>query len=175
MKKVILFTLAVGVITLSFAQQKHTRTTNVLTKTPLQNVLESENKAIGSTTVPEITETIKHRINPTNMAVNCIDLGMSGNAYGSAFGARTSLYANNALNTVVLTRRSTFTENATTVFYRFDVSKDGGATFALAQGPLYSDPLDVMRGRYPQGVIFPNPNYPTIADSAFVADRKSVV
>ena len=108
------------------------------------------------------------KLNPSASSVSCINLGQSMNVFGSAFSGRTQLYADPDLNIVTLTRRSLWTSASPHGLFA-DISIDGGNTFTTEAGPMYTAPSDTERARYPQGVIFKNPQYPTIVDSAFIA------
>lgn len=80
----------------------------------------------------------------------------------SVAGTRTQLWADPVLNEVLFIHRGTATGNE----LLFDVSKDGGTTWTVDQGPLYSS--STQRPRYPQGVLV-NPSGVPDPDSAFVS------
>ena len=77
------------------------------------------------------------------------------------------------LNTVVFAHRSDSLNGSdyTTALarYQFDISKNGGTTWTTNIGPLNpsGDNITVC-GRYPQGVIRKNPDFPTTVDSSYL-------
>lgn len=94
---------------------------------------------------------------PSTQAVNVINLGVSGNAFGTAFGAKTALFAHPVINSVSFIHRSSSSLDASSGFLRYDYSTDGGATFSVNQGPIYSPdttPPKRDNARYPQGMIY---------------------
>jgi hypothetical protein len=97
-------------------------------------------------------------------------LGSSGNAYGGfTRPGRPILEYNPALNTVIFTHRSNplVDGTATTGALMVDISKDGGSTWEINQGPIF-DPAGPELGRYPMGFIY-NPSGNTTPDNAFVS------
>ncbi|MBK9319521.1 MAG: T9SS type A sorting domain-containing protein [Bacteroidetes bacterium] len=93
---------------------------------------------------------------PSTQAVTVIDIGNSGNAFGTAFGAKTTLFAHPVVNCVSMVYRSspTVTGDATSGFLRYGYSSDAGATWSANQGPIYSATAPLFNARYPQGMIY---------------------
>ncbi|MCC7302477.1 MAG: T9SS type A sorting domain-containing protein [Bacteroidia bacterium] len=101
--------------------------------------------------------------------INVTNLGMSGNMFTSAFGTKTYLWADPNLNTIVYIHRGgTPTGDPNTGYLRYDISKDGGASWTSNVGPVFTTPLNNHAARYPQCVIY-NPPSNTVPDSAFLA------
>jgi len=112
--------------------------------------------------------------NQNKSAVTVIDIGSSTNALTSAGGPKGNTDYNPAINTITFIHRSVLdtalAEDPTSGYYRYDVSKDGGTTWEVQQGPIYMDSTgagNVVRGRYPQAVII-NPTGNTVPDSAYL-------
>lgn len=101
-------------------------------------------------------------------------LGKASNAYSTAFGPKTYLWVDPSINTITFTHRNDvgLFPSLTSGHLRYDVSKDGGTTWSVDQGPIYSPTgaQGSLNGpaRYPQGVIF-NPTGNTQPDSAYLA------
>ncbi len=102
------------------------------------------------------------------------NLGKASNAYSTGFGGKTYLWVDPSLNTITFTHRNDvgLFPALTSGHIRYDVSKDGGATWNVDQGPIWS-PTGAQGalngpGRYPQGVIV-NPPGNTQPDSAYLA------
>ncbi len=117
--------------------------------------------------------------NPPAMinAANVIPIGLGPNAFGTGFGARTNVWADKNLNAIVFVHRGALTsgggQDPNSGFLRYDVSKDGGLTWASDEGALYSPVADpgnntsAAVARYPQGAIL-NSTGNTVADNAYV-------
>ncbi|MBL0098300.1 MAG: hypothetical protein IPP46_18730 [Bacteroidetes bacterium] len=107
---------------------------------------------------------------PSTQAVTVIDIGNSGNAFGTAFGAKTTLFAHPVVNSVSMVYRSspTVTGDASSGFLRYGYSTDGGATWSANQGPIYSANAPFSNARYPQGMIY-NPAGNTTPSNAYVS------
>ena len=117
-------------------------------------------------------------------ALSFTDLGSSINPFGSYLNGRNIIAADPTLNTVALFRRGWQTDpnfhggnNGNKLF--FDVSKDGGATWTLGQGPLYQHTIydtsvNNFGARYPQGVIW-NPAGNTNPDEALAFGNPRVL
>jgi hypothetical protein len=99
-------------------------------------------------------------------SVSVVDIGQAGNAFGAYSNPRTYLWADPSINTVTYMHRSVIDANAgtpSTGYLVFDVSKDGGASWDINQGPVYtplggSPPMDDYAvARYPQGAIYNPP------------------
>jgi hypothetical protein len=106
-------------------------------------------------------------------AVASTGIGKASNAY-STTGVRTYLWVDPSINTIAFTHRNDVNSfpGTTSGHLRYDVSTDGGQTWAVDQGPVYSPTGSNGQlnapARYPQGVIF-NPLGNTVADSAYLA------
>ncbi len=99
-------------------------------------------------------------------------IGSSGNLVNIVDGGSTMLDVNQTLNTVVFIHRNdgTLFPNSNTGNYRFDISKDMGATWNLNNGPINNSPLlttGYYNARFPQCAIY-NPSGNTIVDSAYL-------
>ncbi len=96
-------------------------------------------------------------------------LGSSVNSFTSINGPRTNVWADPTLNTVVFVHRANpgGGVGASGGDLMFDISKDGGTTWSIDQGPIYTDPGATIRGRYPQAVLY-NPSGNTNPDNAFI-------
>ncbi len=90
-----------------------------------------------------------------------VQLSGSYNVFTSV-GTKTQLWADPSLNTVMFIHRGDVTGNE--LF--FDISTDGGSTWTLDQGPLFSS--TTQRPRYPQAVLV-NPSGVLNPDSAYVS------
>ncbi len=106
-------------------------------------------------------------------AVASTGIGKASNAYSTA-GVRTYLWVDPSINTIAFIHRNDANSfpGTTSGHLRYDVSKDGGQTWSVDQGPVWSPTggngqLNAP-ARYPQAVIF-NPSGNTIADSAYLA------
>ncbi len=106
-------------------------------------------------------------------AVASTGIGKASNAF-STLGVRTYLWVDPSINTIAFTHRNDINSfpGTTSGHLRYDVSKDGGQTWSVDQGPIWS-PTGASGqlnapARYPQGVIF-NPTGNTVADSAYLA------
>ncbi|WP_417609336.1 T9SS type A sorting domain-containing protein [Owenweeksia hongkongensis] len=101
-------------------------------------------------------------------------LGKASNAYSTAFGSKTYLWVDPSINTITFTHRNDvgLFPSETSGHLRYDVSKDGGTTWNVDQGPIWSPTgaQGALNGpaRYPQGVIV-NPTGNTQPDSAYLA------
>jgi len=136
--------------------------------------------AVSNEPVSTTPVSVKKKVVPVNnqnksSVISVIDIGQSANALTSTAGPKGNTDYNPATNLVTFIHRSiadTTVPNGdpTNGYYRYDVSKDGGATWDSQQGPIYADPTGVtndIRGRYPQAVII-NPPGNTVADSAYL-------
>lgn len=101
-------------------------------------------------------------------------LGKASNAYSTGFGPKTYLWVDPSINTITFTHRGDvgLFPSETSGHLRYDVSKDGGTTWSVDQGPIWSPTGAIgalnAPARYPQGVIV-NPTGNTNADSAYLA------
>ena len=168
MKKSLLFVCSLGVMTAS-AQNKVMK--NVATKPSFKSIIAND-PTVG-------TPVIKgERKTPLRVLPNSLGDVPTGGGAGNAYGGftrpgRAILDYNAALNLLSMTHRSCPTcpdVSASPGSYVFDYSKDGGVTWVATQttGELYSPAGTTHTGRYPAGVIIPNPAFPVLADSAFV-------
>ncbi len=109
-------------------------------------------------------------VNPDALNVTACDTtGHAGNAYGSyTRGSRSLLYFDPNLNTLIYTHRSAPTIDATanTGHIMFDQSTDGGLTWTMQRGPVYTPGAELAR--YPQGFIY-NPAANTNPANAFMS------
>lgn len=102
------------------------------------------------------------------------NIGKASNAYSTGFGPKTYLWVDPSINTITFTHRNDIGlfPTLTSGHLRYDVSKDGGTTWSVDQGPIWSPTgaQGALNGpaRYPQGVIF-NPSGNTQPDSAYLA------
>jgi len=96
-------------------------------------------------------------------SISEIAIGTSGNCLGPAFGPKTNLWYDKDINSVAFTHRSA---TPTLGLYRYDVSTDGGNTWSI-EHYTGGDSTDVIKGRYPHGVIY-NPSGNTDPSNAFV-------
>lgn len=116
----------------------------------------------------------KKNTNNKSLAVSEIPLGSAPNAFGTGFSGRTQLWADPTINTIALIHRSNdkVTGDPGVGSYRFDYSKDGGATWFKDRGPAYissgNNATPFADARYPQGAIY-NPTGNTEPDSAYIA------
>ncbi len=104
----------------------------------------------------------------TSQTATVIPIGTSANVF-TTIGVRSNIDYNPDINTVTFIHRSDPANGlgTTTGEYYFDVSTDGGATWTVNQGPLYNNPGDVNRGRYPNAVIY-NPQGNTNPANGFI-------
>ena len=121
----------------------------------------------------------KHSLNPikpqvnrgplnSTQAVTLIPIGTSANAFGT-IGIRSNIDYNPDINTVTFIHRSDAAGGlgASSGEYYFDASYDGGATWAINNGPLYLNTGNVDGGRYPNAVIY-NPSGNTTPANGFI-------
>ena len=178
MKRSLLIVLAfVGGLT-AFAQS-----TNNVRTIPSRPAQHSTYEGIPSswTTAAPAASTAKKTANHSkhiSTAVFADSIGRCSNTFGLAYGVYQAVWADPRINSVSVIHRSDMATNTTdgnTGFLRFDLSTDGGASFApdmINVGPIYSPDGDPQGpnfsvARYPQGGIY-NPAGNTIADSAYV-------
>jgi hypothetical protein len=105
----------------------------------------------------------------TSTVCNVVTLGQAANAFGAASGSRTQVSYDQNLNTVAFLHRAQCGLPAgvtNTGFYTYDISTDGGSTWAINQGPIFGAQLNQgngcgggtvlgpHRGRYPKGTIY---------------------
>ncbi|MBL7923610.1 MAG: T9SS type A sorting domain-containing protein [Bacteroidia bacterium] len=111
---------------------------------------------------------------PSTQAVSLVTIGQSGNAFGTAFGSKTALFAHPVINSVAMVFRSApaVTGDVSSGCLRYGYSTDGGTTWTANAGPLYTsngtNAAPLANARYPQGVIY-NPTGNTTPANAFVS------
>lgn len=136
-------------------------------------VLNGETKTTPST-APAAAGLRKGNNPPSTQAVNVIGIGQSANAFGTAFGAKTALFAHPVINSVTMVYRSApaVTGDVSSGCIRFASSTDGGATWGSNLGPLYTsngtNAAPLANARYPQGIIY-NPSGNTVAANASIS------
>ncbi|HNR19340.1 MAG TPA: T9SS type A sorting domain-containing protein [Bacteroidia bacterium] len=116
---------------------------------------------------PVINSTISTAKKGGNSILSSGPIGTSQNAFGMAFGAKTQLWADPSINTVMFSHRNNAGLNGgSSGDIRADVSTDGGNTFAV-DVMLYDNATNGgVAARYPQGAIY-NPAGNTTATNAF--------
>ncbi len=153
MKKLLLATLVLSIGFSSFAQELVKKST-IAPSTELQLEKAPQN---GSTAITGDSPTTKSEM-LNGRAVSYIPIGQSGNGYGYYGNARTYVWADPNINSIVFTHRMTGgveVEGNSRIAY--DLSTDGGETWTnniqvytpTAPGPQYPE----AAGRYPQGLI----------------------
>jgi len=96
--------------------------------------------------------------------VNPIALGQAGNAWGFAYMRTTYLWAVNDINSITFIHR--MINPPGTGYLAYDVSMDGGQTWAVNK-PVYNPSIaNDYNARYPQGVLY-NPPGNTWAPDAY--------
>ncbi|MEO0312436.1 MAG: hypothetical protein RIQ89_2093 [Bacteroidota bacterium] len=89
-----------------------------------------------------------------NTTAGTYQMGIMGNAYGTYNGGRCFLWYEPSLDILVQVHRSDLSLDPTTGHIRFDISTDRGLTWNANVGPIYTDPTNVARARYPQGGLW---------------------
>ena len=136
-------------------------------------VVNGETKTTPAST-PATIAVRKKKSTPSTQAATVINIGQSGNAFGTAFGSKTALFAHPVVNSVSMVYRSApaVTGDVSSGCIRFGSSTDGGATWSSNLGPLYTsngtNAAPLANARYPQGVIY-NPAGNTDPANAFVS------
>nr|NQU90470.1 hypothetical protein [Bacteroidota bacterium] len=96
--------------------------------------------------------------------VNPIEIGQSGNAFGFAYMRTTYLWAVNDINSISFIHR--MTGQPGTGYLAYDVSMDGGQTWAI-NNQVYNPTLtNAFNARYPQGMLY-NPEGNTDPNNAY--------
>lgn len=134
----------------------------------------AENNAGIGTHTPHIVDRASYPVVSGSRALSTVPLGTSGNPYTIIDNTVNSLFFNNVLNTATFIHRTNskiyLTDDANNGQYRYDVSRDGGASWTIDHGLL--TPSGTEGGgpacRYPMGVIH-NPAGNTDPDSAYLA------
>ncbi|MFN0187252.1 MAG: T9SS type A sorting domain-containing protein [Bacteroidia bacterium] len=174
MKKLLICGLALtfGMTAMAQAPNKG-KTVKGLTLQQKGHVVNGETKTTPST-APAVAGLRKGNNPPSAQAVNVIPVGQSANAFGTAFGAKTALFAHPVINSVSLVYRSApaVTGDISSGCLRFASSTDGGATWGSNLGPLYTsngtNAAPLANARYPQAIIY-NPAGNTVAANASVS------
>jgi Secretion system C-terminal sorting domain len=107
----------------------------------------------------------KNGVNPSMLGL----IGTGPNALGMGFGAKTQVWTDPILNTIIVAHRNDVGVNGgSSGDIRLDISTDGGATFAIDQ--LFYDVAGTagFPARYPQAAIY-NPAGNTTPTNAFGA------
>ena len=169
MKKNLLFVLAAM---LSFSVAAQNRVKNPLHRVSAPSKFVSEPPASKkATTHSSATSQVQRQVPGVNQPnfVSVIPIGNNPNAFSCANASRSNIAYNQDINTVVHIHRGdpAITGDATTGFYRYDMSNDGGNTWTSNNGPIYSDPGGVG-ARYPVCGIY-NPPSNTTPTDAFIA------
>ena len=174
MKKLLICGLALTFSMAALAQAPNQgKTVKGLTLQQKGHVVNGETKTTPST-APAVAGLRKGFNPPSTQAVNVIAIGQSANAFGSAFGAKTALFAHPTVNSVTMVYRSApaVTGDISSGCLRFGSSTDGGATWGSNLGPLYTsngaNAAPLANARYPQAIIF-NPTGNTVAANASVS------
>lgn len=168
MKKLLLIVLAIGISFATVAQQNFGK--KVSTERPTQH-LTAEAPASNLEVVPDPEGLPNFETTINGRAVEFVQIGITGNAYGFYGNPRTYVWADPMINSVVLTHRMTGgTEIDGNSRVSYDVSTDGGSTW-INNVHVYSplgegDTYPYAAGRYTQGLII-NPDGNTNPDDAF--------
>ncbi len=166
MKKILLIVLVFGIGFSAYSQELIKRSTKA-PNTELQPEKAPQNPATAMDADTPERKTLK--ANGRN--VEYIPIGKSGNAYGFYGNARTYVWADPNVNSIVFTHRMTGgVEVDGNSRIAYDVSTDGGSTWTndvvvytpTEPGPQYPE----NAGRYPQGAII-NPEGNTNPDNAY--------
>lgn len=170
MKNQLLLISAMAIASLAVAQSANDQADKYILKNNrhpefLFNEVQSSNSYISTKKkAPSATD--------NTMAVFIRDLGQAGNAFGTAFGGRTFLWADPNINALTFSHRSepVLTGDLSHGFLRYDYSTNSGTSWNVDQGPSYvsnnTTTPPFANARYPQGILF-NPSGNTVADSAY--------
>jgi hypothetical protein len=164
MKKHLLLGLALGIGLTAAAQQRPIYPS-------AKKVSKPNNSMLESLTLPSAFQNAKNT-NPTvtpASVVGVTDIGGAGNLYGMAFGAKTQLWADPNLNSVIMVHRQSTVQTHGSL--AFDLSKDNGATWTTNTQIYTSNGTNAApnaNARYPQAFIY-NPTGNTVPDSAYIA------
>jgi hypothetical protein len=158
MKRSLLITLALGAAVTVNAQEAMKKVTK----------LEAINNGAKLTGVQP--RSYQRAGNSTMFTAGCeTTLGSSANSFTAINGGRSNLVYNADLNTIAFIHRGNPAGGVGTNSgqYYWDYSSDGGSTWNINQGPVYT-PVNSNNGRYPMGVIY-NPSGNTNPANAWVA------
>jgi PKD repeat protein len=96
-------------------------------------------------------------------------LGTAGNINSVLESYCHQIDVDSLLNTVLFIHRSDTTAGSNIGQYRYDISKNGGASWQNNIGPLNPAADNItVGGRYPQAVLHPDSAYRTSIDSAYI-------
>ena len=78
-----------------------------------------------------------------NKQSSAVAIGTAPNVYGTGFGPKTNIWADEDLNTIVFLHRSDYNSNGdySSGSLRFDYSNDGGVNWTANAGPVYNPNL----------------------------------
>ncbi|MFM9057426.1 MAG: beta strand repeat-containing protein, partial [Bacteroidota bacterium] len=104
----------------------------------------------------------------TTATPTLLSMGSSANIFTSAFGPKTNLFAEPALNTVMMVFRSdpSAVSDPNSGYLRYSFSSNGGASFSFNSGPLYVPGTGRSQARYPQCAIY-NPPGNTLPSASY--------
>lgn len=167
MKKLLLFLPVLGVGLFSNAQQsqRDNRLNRYFQDGPV--VLQNSSNNAGSS-----HQQGGSRGGSLPMILNSQKIGSAGNLLTIIENTSNQMDADSALNAVTFIHRNdpSASPGTNVAQYRFDVSKNGGATWTTNIGPITNDQnIDnvSVNGRFPQALIF-NPAGNTVADSGYL-------
>ncbi len=161
-KSLLIIGLAFSVV--ASAQNRRICSTGTCAKAPASNIVYPE--VYNSTALPSSNSHSNARHGSGTNHVSSISevaIGTSGNCFGPAFGSKTNLWYDKDLNSIAFMHRSTLPTNG---MLNYDISTDGGTTWTIDHR-VAGDTTNVIRCRYPQGVIY-NPAGNTDPANAFV-------
>ena len=165
MRKLLLSSFAMFTTVCMFAQTGAVTTPRLLSK---PNFRMSETTTRGTTATP----TPRPTISGSSRTVTTTPIGTAGNAYGSIQSACNQVSFIGATNQVIFIHRTNKFiypgDDANNGQYRYDVSRDGGATWSINNGTV--NPSGSEAGfacRYPQVSMY-NPTGNTNPDSSYM-------
>ena len=171
MKKLLLFSLVIGVTLSVHAQNKKSGAKpigqcRVIKHPNFKDRFKSEPAAVQ---LPAKGNPLAKK-GPMHVAtspVSVIAMGSAGNAFGAYGNNRTYLWAEPQMNAISFSHRATTPSSG---WLSYDFTKDGGANWDVNKGPVYittgTPPNDHPLARYPQGAIY-NPLNSVNPDSAY--------
>lgn len=167
MRKLLLSGFAMFASVCMFAQTGAVSTPRLVSK-PNFKIIEQNATGTSST---HTTRTVAH--SGSSRTVSTIPLGSAGNAYGSISSTMNQVSYNTSTNQIIFIHRTNnkiFTsDDANNGQYRYDVSRDGGATWTVNRGLL--NPSGSEAGfacRFPNATMY-NPASNTDPDSSYLA------
>lgn len=113
---------------------------------------------------PSIVSLIERPVYRSTSDITVLDIGISANAYGLYNGGRTALWSDPITNTVAFSHRMAV--NPGSGYLAYDISKDGGNTWANNNQVFNPTAGGTANARYPQGLIY-NPAGNTDPDNAY--------